>query len=108
MSKSKPMKQISSKQAAKNRQIAKIKQSLIEETGGVCRICGGYGNDTAHLLPKSCYPEYYLEPRNLVILCRNCHNLYDNDLLFRKRQKSLISQACEFAFEHDIHHYFKL
>lgn len=102
------MKQVSDKQARKNREIAKIKQRLLNETGGICRICGGYGNDTAHLLPKSRYPEYYLEPRNLVILCRNCHFLYDNDICFRKQQKSLIRQTNEFALECDINHYFRL
>lgn len=102
------MKTISDKQRKKNQAIAKIKAKLIEETGNVCRICGGYGNDTMHLMPKSMFPEYYLEPRNLIIGCRSCHNSFDNVISFRRAQTSLISQCREFAFENQINHYFKL
>lgn len=103
------MKQISDKQRKKNQIIAKIKAELIEETGNVCRICGNYGNDAAHLLPKGgLYCQHEIETRNIVILCRCCHNLYDNDTLFRKEQTSLISQCREFAFEHEVNNYFKL
>ena len=102
------MKQISDKQRKKNQIITKIKAELIEETGNVCRICGNYGNDTMHLMPKSMFPEYYLEPRNLVLGCRGCHNSYDDIITFRQQQTDLISQCREFAFENQINHYFKL
>jgi hypothetical protein len=103
------MKRISDRQKRKNMTIAKIKRDLIEETGNVCRICGNYGNETAHLLPKGGqYCQYYTEPRNLVILCHSCHVLYDNDILFRREQESLKSQILEFAFQHEVNNYFDL
>lgn len=102
------MNRISESQKKKNAAIAKIKAKLIEESGNVCRICGKYGNDTMHLLPKSIYPEYYLEPRNLIIGCRECHNSFDDVIEFRRSQESLISQCREFSFEFEVTRYFKL
>jgi hypothetical protein len=102
------MNKISESQKRKNAAISKIKAKLIEETGNVCRICGKYGNDTMHLLPKSIYPEYYLEPRNLIIGCRECHRLFDDVIEFRRAQESLISQCSEFALESDVTRYFKI
>ena len=99
---------ISNSQKKKNSAVAKIKRDLLEESGNVCRLCGGYGNDLMHILPKSIYPEYYSEPRNLIIGCRSCHVSFDDNLLFRQAQESLISQCREYALESDIHKYFKL
>lgn len=101
------MKKVSDKQRKQNAIIAKIKQQIINETGSVCRICGNYGNDLAHLLPKGgMYCQYKLEPRNMVILCRKHHDLYDSDISFRKQQESLIAQCREFALEFEINCYF--
>ena len=102
------MKQISDKQKRKNQIIAKIKRDLIDHTDYCCRICDGHGNQAAHLLPKSEFPQYYTEPRNIVILCHSCHYKYDNDILFRREQESLKSQILEFAFEYEVHKYFDL
>ena len=87
------MKQVSKKQAQRNRVVAKIKSMLPP----VCIICGRHGTDAAHLLPKSVWPEHYTEPLNIVCLCRECHNKYDNDLQFRKKQTKLIHQVQSFA-----------
>lgn len=86
------MKRLSNKQAAKNRRVAEIKSALPT----VCSICGRYGNDAAHLLPKSIFPEHYTNPENIVILCRECHNRYDNDLEFRRMQVNLFKRICSF------------
>ena len=80
------MRQVSTKQAARNRQVARIKSELPAR----CEICGRPAQDAAHLLPKSMYPEYYTLPQNIVGLCRECHDLYDNDLDFRQGQTQLI------------------
>lgn len=63
------MKQISTKQAQRNREIAKIKENL----PSYCVICGKPAVDAAHLVPKSMYPEHYTNPLNIVGLCRECH-----------------------------------
>ena len=56
------MKQISTKQAQRNREIAKIKENL----PSYCVICGKPAVDAAHLVPKSMYPEHYTNPLNIV------------------------------------------
>lgn len=89
------MKKVSSKQAQRNREIAKIKNHL----SPFCEICGRKATDAAHLLPKSIYPEYYTLKDNIVGLCRECHDKYDNDLTFRKRQKSLYERICKYDEE---------
>lgn len=67
------MKQISSKQRRTNSELAKIKKTL----GTRCAICGREGHDLSHILPRSLYPEYQTDPRNLQILCRECHSQTD-------------------------------
>jgi 5-methylcytosine-specific restriction endonuclease McrA len=83
---------ISKKQAEKNKRLEKIKEKLPK----VCVICGNTGNDLAHLLNKQLFPEYYTKTQNLVILCRDCHVLYDNNVEFRMRQIKLFKQVSEF------------
>lgn len=85
------MKQISSKQQAKNKILVRIKSEMQKE----CFICGKYGDDLAHVLPKSLYPEYYTKVENLIILCRYCHNLYDNEISFRIKQEKIFDKAKE-------------
>lgn len=97
------MKQISTKQAQCNREIAKIKENL----PSYCVICGKPAVDAAHLVPKSMYPEHYTNPLNIVGLCRECHNRYDNDLSFRRKQKRLIERVKSFD-ECAANRYFRL
>lgn len=97
------MKQISSKQAQRNRKVMQIKQNL----PSTCAICGRPAVDAAHLVPKSLYPEHYTNPLNIVGLCRECHNKYDNSLAFRKRQKRLIERVRSFD-ECAANRYFRL
>ena len=97
------MKQISTKQAHRNREIARIKENL----PSYCAICGKLAVDAAHVVPKSMYPEYYTNPLNIVGLCRECHNKYDNDLAFRRKQKRLIERVKSFD-ECAANRYFRL
>ena len=97
------MKQISTNQAQRNREIAKIKENL----PSYCVICGKPAVDAAHLVPKSMYPEHYTNPLNIVGLCRECHNRYDNDLSFRRKQKRLIERVKSFD-ECAANRYFRL
>lgn len=88
----KPIRRRSKKGALKDAQNARYKKTLPK----VCCICGKYGNDLMHLLNKNVYPQHYTEERNLKIGCRECHNLYDNELSFRRLQKHLYEQICLF------------
>lgn len=81
----KRIKQVSSKQAKRNREMAKIKEGL----GRFCVICGMTAHDPAHLLPRSTYPEHYTADWNVKPMCRACHDSFDNDLEFRQRQIAL-------------------
>jgi 5-methylcytosine-specific restriction endonuclease McrA len=83
------MKQISSKQRRINSELAKIKVTL----GTRCAICGREGHDLSHILPRSLYPEYQTDPRNLQILCRECHRRFDDDRAFRRSQTSIVERA---------------
>lgn len=79
---------VSKNQAQRNRAIAKLKENL----NPICVVCRRRPSiDPAHLLPRSTYPEYYMEEWNIVGMCRCCHDKYDNDLAFRKRQLHLLA-----------------
>lgn len=97
------MQKVSKKQALLNRKVAEIKKSLPP----FCSICGRPGNQLAHLLPKSIYPEYYTERWNLVIMCHACHNNYDNDIAFRQRKTQLYNRIKEHD-EQAAYRYFKI
>ena len=83
------MKQISTKQQQRNKELQKIKNNLPK----ICKICGCQGNDLAHILPKSLYPEYYTNELNLIILCRQCHDKFDNNIEFRQQKIELYNIA---------------
>lgn len=80
------MNKVSKKQAAKNRELAKIKSELVSIYDDKCMICkNSYGSDLMHILPKSLYPEYYTEKWNFIIGCRSCHDMFDSSAAFRRR-----------------------
>lgn len=85
------MKRTSRKQARINAELVKIKSSLPK----MCVICGRVGNDLSHILPRSLYPEYQTDTRNLQILCRECHRRFDDDREFRRSQRKIVEQARE-------------
>ena len=91
------MRQVSNKQAKRNRDVANIKKALPP----YCAICGKPMSDAAHLVSKSMYPEHYTNPPNIVGLCR------DNNLAFRQRQKRLIERVKSFD-ECTANRYFRL
>ena len=86
------MNKISDKQKRRNKILAEYKKLQPMK----CVICGRPANDLAHLLPKSIYPEWYTEPLNLVIMCRECHQYHDDNIEFRTRQDKLFNQICKF------------
>ena len=83
------MRKVSQKQARINAELARIKKDMPKR----CAICGRYGEDLSHILPRSLYPEYQTDPRNLQILCRDCHRLFDDNREFRRRQTQIVEQA---------------
>ena len=84
------MRKKSKKQELKDREIGKIKKSLPP----FCEICGKYTNgDLCHILPKSVWCEHYTNPLNLVRMCRDDHNQFDNSQAFRQKQTKLYERV---------------
>jgi 5-methylcytosine-specific restriction endonuclease McrA len=87
----------STKQKKKDYTLALIKKELIDNHGNRCCICQkSCSPDLMHVLPKSIYPEHYLNPSNLVLGCRTCHQSFDDNQAFRKLQFELYEQVAEF------------
>lgn len=91
------MKKVSDKQAKKNRILSEIKK-LLPRT---CYISGLHGDDLAHVIPKSLFPQYYCEEWNLVVLNRDVHNEYDSNREFRKKQTDLFERVIRNVKEED-------
>jgi hypothetical protein len=91
------IRKVSKKQAKKNAELSKIKRDMDKE----CYFCGGYGNDLAHVLPRSLFPQYYTEKWNLIMACRTHHNLFDNDVEFRKKFNYLYLQVIKKVNQED-------
>lgn len=98
----KRIRKVSKKQGRKNRELAEYKKTL----SPICCICGAWGWQLMHLLPKSVYPQHYTEKKNLDIGCHECHELYDNDLDFRREQQHLYERICSFD-ERSANQYFQ-
>lgn len=82
------MKTKSTKQAAKDRLLAKIKKEIYIENGDSCMICKNEPSvDLMHILPKSIWPEHYTEKWNLILGCRSCHDLFDSSATYRRKTK---------------------
>lgn len=85
----KPIRQRSKKGQLKDRKNAEYKKTLKK----VCCICGRFGNDLMHILPRSIFPQYINSTWNLKIGCRECHILFDNNLEFRALQNRLYDEV---------------
>lgn len=83
------MRKISNKQSRINAELTRIKKTMPKR----CEICGRYGDDLSHILPRSLYPEHQTDPRNLQILCRDCHRRFDDDRAFRRSQTAIVEKA---------------
>lgn len=81
------MKKVSKSQSGRNREMDKIKRNL----SPYCCLCGRPAVDPAHLLPRSTFPEYYTEEWNVVPMCREHHNLYDDNIEFRRNCTELLN-----------------
>lgn len=82
------LKTTSTKQAAKNRLLAKIKKEIHTENGDLCMICKSEPSiDLMHILPKSLWPEHYTKKWNLILGCRSCHDLFDSSAAYRRKTK---------------------
>lgn len=56
----------------------KLRYQILVQNGNQCQLCGakasnGYELNVDHILPRYLYPEKCLNPRNLQILCKQCH-----------------------------------
>lgn len=81
------LKPISKSQSKRNREMDRIKRSL----SPYCCICGHPAVDPARLLPRSTFPEYYIEEWNVVPMCREHHNLFDGNVEFRRSCTELVN-----------------
>lgn len=97
MKQKKPIKKISKNQSKKNAILSKIKLKLKDENPlCACGGCSRDGTDLAHLLPKGgLYANHYTAEWNLVLMCRACHQKFDDFLWYRKEQKHLAERVAE-------------
>lgn len=55
----------------------KARYEVLKRCHGACELCGAppgqYALHVDHVLPRSKFPEYALEPSNLQVLCRDCN-----------------------------------
>ena len=80
-----------------------IKEALIKETSGKCAYCESkllhisYG-DIEHILPKSKYPELYVEWTNLTLSCELCNRNGKND--YYDKENPLLNPYIDNPYEH--------
>ena len=70
------MKSLSGKRARACALSGGVKREVWERDGGLCVWCHKPGNPEAHFIPRS--KGGLGIPENVLTLCRECHNKYDN------------------------------
>ena len=94
----KPINKVSKSQVKKNNSIAKSKSNLPDQ----CFFSGCFRKNTSlmHILPKGGqYCDFYEETWNHTRGCKEHHELFDNNVEFRQKQKHLYYQIKRFAKE---------
>jgi len=62
----------------RSEQWRKLRYAALRNSKGVCELCGaapsqGKPLHVDHIKPRSRYPEYALDPKNLQVLCDDCN-----------------------------------
>ncbi len=66
-----------------------LKKDHLRKQGDRCGYCrnyvepDGYYEPLEHILPKSRYPQWMLEPKNLIVTCNTCNNLKGDENTLR-------------------------
>ena len=55
-----------------------VRNLIYKRFDGLCFLCGGYGSEIHHIIPRSENKDLINEPSNLVLLCNSCHKLVTN------------------------------
>lgn len=57
-----------------------LREICLDRAGHKCELCDSeFMLDCHHILAKSIYPQYRLEPMNIIVVCRmKCHCLAEN------------------------------
>lgn len=56
----------------------RVRKLIYKKYSGWCFLCGGYGEEIHHIIPRSEDESLIDEPSNLVLLCKSCHYLVTN------------------------------
>ena len=73
------MKRKSSKQISIDKELKEVYGEISYERDRVCEGCGTpYGLTHAHLIRRSWRRDLITDKRNIVYLCGECHDIYDN------------------------------
>ena len=55
-----------------------VRKQIYSKFNERCFLCGGYGEEIHHIIPRSEDKRLINDPSNLVLLCHSCHYLVTN------------------------------
>jgi hypothetical protein len=99
------MRKVSTKQAARNREVARIKATKPD----TCIFCKGYckHGDGVHLMNKNIFQQYYTEPANIWKGHRECHTKFDDGTKeYRATFAHIVEIVRSFATKEEVYQYF--
>lgn len=79
-----------------------LRDAVYRRSAGRCIVCGAVAQQVHHVLAKARWPQFYLEARNLVGVCPDCHAAHENASR-RIRMSELAAEVAAFAREHAPH-----
>lgn len=77
----KPLKRTKLKSKRKNTGQAEVFKEIWALRPHCCEVCNvnipeATASNFSHLIPKGSYPDFMLDPRNILIKCKPCHDLW--------------------------------
>ena len=92
-----PIPKVSSKQGKINNEFEKLKAQIEHDRDPWCESCGSPNNlDPSHLIPKSKRKDLFLDPNNISVQCRSCHEALEHLDVFKIRKFRNLNKILEY------------
>ena len=107
-----PIKQQTAKESAVKKQLSELKKEIrleaIQNNEYYCCGCGQTGLlDCSHILPVGMFKHLELVKKNIQLLCRDCHRVWESSEIDQKMRLYCFVENMLFIKEHDLTTYNK-
>ena len=99
------IKRVSEKQRKRLAELEKVNRLIWKRDGGKCISCQStdivgepFRTGSHHVFSRNAYPQFYLDPRFLCLLCRREHGDEANTVKERKRLLKILQEKYNYEY----------